>query len=64
MNPIDHQRMRESLALFALDKLDAGERPALRDHVAACPRCRAELDDFREVAALLRRHSLTGLPFS
>ena len=56
MNSIEHQQLRKSLALLALDKLEDGERSALRLHLLACPECRAELDDFRAVAALLREH--------
>jgi anti-sigma factor ChrR (cupin superfamily) len=64
MNSIEHQHLRESLALLALDRLEDGERSTLGLHVLVCPECQEELDDFRAVAALLRPHSLTGRPFS
>lgn len=41
------------LGAYALDAVDPDEREAVERHLAACPRCRAELRQHLEVAALL-----------
>ena len=48
-----HDEIEEMLGVYALDALDADERQEIDDHLASCPRCRAELAAHREVAALL-----------
>ena len=48
-----HDEIEEMLGVYALDALDAQERQEVDDHLASCPRCRAELAAHREVAALL-----------
>ncbi len=48
-----HDEIEEMLGVYALDALDADERQEVDDHLATCPRCRAELAAHREVAALL-----------
>lgn len=48
-----HDEIGEMLGVYALDALDADERQEVDDHLASCPRCRAELAAHREVAALL-----------
>lgn len=48
-----HEEIRELLAAYALDAVDAPERAAVEEHLATCPRCRAEVHDHRETAALL-----------
>ncbi|MGD0873590.1 MAG: anti-sigma factor [Acidimicrobiales bacterium] len=48
-----HDEIEEMLGVYALDALDADERQDVDDHLATCPRCRAELAAHREVAALL-----------
>jgi anti-sigma-K factor RskA len=48
-----HTEAEELLASFALDAVDEDERQLVEDHLAQCPRCRAELDAHREVAAAL-----------
>lgn len=45
--------IEELLGAYALDAVDPDERALMEDHLATCPRCRAELADHREVAALL-----------
>jgi anti-sigma-K factor RskA len=49
------------LAVFALDAVDAEEGTLLEAHLAVCPRCRAELDAHRDVAAALG-NSVEPLP--
>ncbi len=48
-----HDELEELLGVYALDALDPEERQAVDDHLASCPRCRAELAAHRDVAALL-----------
>jgi anti-sigma factor RsiW len=48
-----HDEIRELLGVFALDALDEGEADEVRRHLVDCPRCRAEVADHQEVAALL-----------
>jgi hypothetical protein len=48
-----HEDVQAALAAEALDALDGPERDAVRAHLAGCPECRAELDAYREAAALL-----------
>lgn len=48
-----HSEIQDSLGAFAVDALDADEKRQIEDHLAECPRCRAELGEYRETAALL-----------
>jgi hypothetical protein len=48
-----HAEAAELLGAFALDAVDDAEREALEEHVRECDRCRREVDQHREVAALL-----------
>jgi anti-sigma factor RsiW len=49
-----HDALRVSLGALALGMLDADERRAVLQHADECLECSAELDDFLELAALLR----------
>jgi anti-sigma factor RsiW len=48
-----HDEFSELLGVYALDAVDPDEREAIERHLVDCPRCRAEVQDHREVAALL-----------
>jgi anti-sigma factor RsiW len=48
-----HDELSDLLGAYALDAVDGDERDAVEAHLATCPRCRAEVEDHREVAALL-----------
>lgn len=48
-----HEDIAEPLAAYALNAVDGNEREVLEHHLATCPRCRAELQEHREVATLL-----------
>jgi hypothetical protein len=50
-----HEDLQELLGAYALDAVDDtdGEREAVRVHLLECARCRAEVAEHREVAALL-----------
>jgi anti-sigma-K factor RskA len=56
-----HQQASELLAVFALDAVDSDEQELIEAHLADCPRCRAELDAHRDVAAALG-NSVEQLP--
>jgi anti-sigma-K factor RskA len=43
----------DDLAIYALDALDPDERAAIEEHLAACPTCRAELEEHRTTLARL-----------
>jgi anti-sigma-K factor RskA len=51
--PPRHEDFQELLGAYALDAVDADERAWLEDHLRECPRCRDEVAQHREVAALL-----------
>ncbi len=48
-----HDEVSELLGAFALDAVDQDEYEQIEAHLAECPRCRAEVDAHREVAAAL-----------
>ena len=48
---MSHEDASELLGVYALDAVDGEELTELEAHLATCPRCRAELDSLREVAA-------------
>lgn len=48
-----HPDVEDLLGAYALDALEPDERDAVELHLRDCPRCRAEVTDFRETAALL-----------
>jgi hypothetical protein len=50
---IDHTDAQDLLAVHALDALEADEVALLEEHLETCPRCRAELIAYREVAGIL-----------
>lgn len=54
-----HDPVEDLLGVYALNALDDDERAKVDAHLAECPRCRAEVDGYREVAAQL---ALSGSP--
>jgi anti-sigma-K factor RskA len=50
---MSHNEASELLGAYALDAVDGDEFDELEEHLVGCPRCRAELDGLREVAAAL-----------
>jgi hypothetical protein len=50
---LTHAEIEELLGAYALDALDDDERDAVEGHLPGCPRCRAEVADHREVAAMI-----------
>ena len=56
-----HDEASELLGAYGLDAVDGDERTELEEHLETCPRCRAELDSLREVAAAMG-NSVEPLP--
>lgn len=56
-----HAEMEELLGAYAIDAVDADEAAAIDAHLPYCPKCRAEVAELREVAALLA-HSGAAAP--
>ena len=50
---MSHDEASELLGAYALDAVDGEELTELEAHLVTCPRCRAELDGLREVAAAI-----------
>ena len=48
-----HTEIEELLGAYALDAVEADEADVIEDHLRGCPRCRAEVADHRETAAML-----------
>jgi hypothetical protein len=53
MSELGIPEIEELIGAYALDAVDDDEREAVERHLAVCARCRAELVEHREVAALL-----------
>jgi len=58
---VTHDQVSELLGAFALDAVDRDEYEQIEAHLSECPRCRAEVDAHREVAAALG-NSVEPLP--
>jgi hypothetical protein len=50
---MSHEEIAELLGAYALDAVEPDEAAAVEAHVGECPRCAAELAEFREVVGLL-----------
>jgi anti-sigma-K factor RskA len=50
---MSHDEASDLLGAYALDAVDGDEFAELEEHLDTCPRCRAELDGLREVAAAM-----------
>jgi Anti-sigma-K factor rskA/Putative zinc-finger len=48
-----HEELKALLPLAALNRLDSEEMAALREHLAGCPECPAELREFENAAAMM-----------
>lgn len=53
MSTLGHPDVQDMLGAFALDALDPSEADAVDLHLRDCPRCRAEVEEYRETAAML-----------
>jgi hypothetical protein len=50
---LSHTEIEELLGAYALNAVEEPERSQVEQHLEECPRCRAEVADHRETAALL-----------
>ncbi len=50
---MSHEEASDLLGAYALDAVDGDEFTELEAHLETCPRCRAELDSLRDVAAAM-----------
>ncbi len=57
----DHEWL-EAAGPYALDVLDREERAAFEAHLAGCARCRAEVQEFRDVSGLLVHSAPAAAP--
>lgn len=55
---MNHESLRQLLAIHALDALEQEEAARVEAHVATCASCRAELDGHRAVASLIGAQSV------
>jgi len=53
MTELSHTEIQDLLGAYALDAVEGDEREAVELHLRTCPKCRAEVLDHREVAALI-----------
>lgn len=53
MERLTHAAVEELLGVYALDAVEADEAEEIERHLADCPRCRAEVREHREAAAML-----------
>jgi anti-sigma factor RsiW len=58
---VTHEELQSLLGAYAIDAVDPDEALAVDAHLVECPRCRAEVAELREVAALLS-HSGADAP--
>jgi anti-sigma-K factor RskA len=59
---MEDQAIHELTAAYALDALDEDERIAFEEHLSGCARCREELADFGQTAALLAHGAPAASP--
>jgi anti-sigma-K factor RskA len=59
---MDDRAIHELTAAYALDALDEDERSAFEGHLATCARCREELADLGQTAALLAHGAPAATP--
>lgn len=57
-----HDEVAELLGVYALDAIDADDVVGIEDHLRDCARCRAEVAEHRETAALLAHASADAPP--
>jgi hypothetical protein len=57
---LSHEELQELTGAYALDAVEPDEREAMELHLLECPRCRAEVAEYREVAAFLAHNGHTA----
>jgi anti-sigma-K factor RskA len=59
---MEERTVHELTAAYALDALDDNERRTFEEHLSGCARCREELADLSETAALLAHGAAAATP--
>jgi anti-sigma-K factor RskA len=54
--PMSHEAIMELLGAFAIDAVEPGEAVTIQDHLAGCVRCRDEVAQLQQAAAMLGNH--------
>lgn len=57
-----HDEVEQLLGAYALHAVDSGESQEIEAHLAECPRCRAEVDAHRDMAAMFAGPSTEAPP--
>ena len=57
---LSHDELQALTGAYALDAVEADEREPIELHLMECPRCRAEVAEYREVAAFLAHNGHTA----
>jgi anti-sigma factor RsiW len=57
-----HDTIAELLAVYALDAVEPDERDLVEDHLSRCSLCRAEVEEHRQVAAMLAGEAVEPPP--
>ena len=57
---LSHEELRALTGAYALDAVEPDERELVELHLMECPRCRAVVAEFREVAAFLAHNGYTA----
>jgi hypothetical protein len=57
---LSHDELQELTGAYALDALEPDEREAVELHLLECARCRADVAEYREVAAFLAHNGHTA----
>jgi hypothetical protein len=57
---LSHEELQALTGAYALDAVEPDEREAMELHLMECPRCRAEVAEYREVAAFLAHNGYTA----
>lgn len=62
MSPLTHTEIEELLGAYSLDAVEPDEAAEIEAHLIVCPRCRAELNEHREVVGLFAYSGQTAPP--
>ena len=61
-SPRTHESMRDLLDAYSTDELEEEDRVLLERHFSACDECQQELEEIRQIRAVLATHSAPASP--
>ncbi|MGH3880960.1 MAG: zf-HC2 domain-containing protein [Actinophytocola sp.] len=64
MTSEQHDALRVSLGVYAMNKADSRERQTIREHLDRCSSCQDELADLLAIVDLLDRTALRPRPIT